>query len=103
MKKVLLIFIINSILILAKPELKFEIVEKNNENIKVMIVKGGKQEKNKETTQILVENDTSIYVIKYGDTLSSIAKKFNVSLDSLVRKNRIKNKNLIKVNQKIII
>ena len=103
MKKIFLIFIINSVLILAKPELKFEIVEKNNENIKIMIVNGKKQRKNKETTQILVENDASIYVIKYGDTLSSIAKKFNVSIDSLVRKNRLKNKNLIRVNQKIII
>ena len=103
MKKIFLIFIINSVLILAKPELKFEIVEKNNENIKIMIVNGKKQRKNKETTQILVENDASIYVIKYGDTLSSIAKKFNVSIYSLVRKNRLKNKNLIRVNQKIII
>ena len=34
-----------------------------------------------------------------GDTLWSIAKKFNTTVDELVRLNNIKNKNLIYVGQ----
>lgn len=39
------------------------------------------------------------YTVKSGDTLSAIAKKYNTTVDSLVKKNNIKNKNLIKVGQ----
>lgn len=38
------------------------------------------------------------YTVKEGDTLSSIAKKYNVDVDTLAKKN-----NLIKVGQKLII
>ena len=42
-----------------------------------------------------------IYTVKKGDTLTYIANKFGTSVDSLVKKNGIKNKNLIYVGQKI--
>lgn len=39
------------------------------------------------------------YVVKAGDNLTKIAKQFNTSVDSLVAKNNIKNKNLIYAGQ----
>jgi peptidoglycan endopeptidase LytE len=45
------------------------------------------------------------YVIKAGDTLSRIAREFNVTLDALLEanKDRISNPNRIKVGDEIII
>lgn len=100
MKKILLIFILNSAFILAKQDLKFEIKEKNNENIKILIVKDGKQ---KQTEKPSVKNIENIYIVKSGDTLSLIAKKFNLSVDYLAKINNIRNKNLIVTNQKLIL
>lgn len=42
-----------------------------------------------------------IYIVKKGDTLSGIAKKYNTTVEKLVKLNNIKNKNLIQVDQKI--
>ena len=42
-----------------------------------------------------------VYTVKKGDTLTYIANKFGTSVDALVKKNGIKNKNLIYVGQKI--
>ena len=42
-----------------------------------------------------------IYTVKKGDTLTYIANKFGTSVDALVKKNGIKNKNLIYAGQKI--
>lgn len=39
------------------------------------------------------------YTVKNGDTLSGIAKKYKTTVDALVKKNNIKNKNLIYVGQ----
>lgn len=47
--------------------------------------------------------DTNVYVVKKGDTLSAIAKKYNVSVDDIISTNNIANKNVIYVGQKIII
>ena len=41
------------------------------------------------------------YIVKKGDTLSAIAKKYNTSVDNLVKLNNIKNKNIISINQKL--
>ena len=43
------------------------------------------------------------YKVKSGDTLSEIAKKYNTTVDSLVKKNNIKDKNLIYVGQTLIV
>lgn len=41
------------------------------------------------------------YIVKSGDTLSGIAKKYNTTVDQLVKWNNIKNKNLIYVGQRL--
>lgn len=44
-----------------------------------------------------------IYTVKSGDTLSSIAKKYNTTYQKIANDNHIKNPNLILPNQKLII
>ena len=51
----------------------------------------------------LMSNDTVPYTVKSGDTLWAIAKKYGTTVNSLVKKNNIKNPNLIYVGQKLII
>ncbi|MCI9016725.1 MAG: LysM peptidoglycan-binding domain-containing protein [Clostridia bacterium] len=48
-------------------------------------------------------NDLKIYIVKRGDTLSKIAKKYKTTVNELVRLNNIKNPNLIYIGQKLII
>lgn len=43
------------------------------------------------------------YIVKSGDTLSGIAKRFNVTVAELVSANGIKNPNLIRVGQVLMI
>ena len=42
-----------------------------------------------------------VYVVQAGDTLSKIAKSYKTTVDELVKKNNIKNKNSIKIGQEI--
>ena len=41
------------------------------------------------------------YVVKKGDTLTKIANKFNTTVEKLVKLNKIKDKNKLKVGQKL--
>lgn len=43
------------------------------------------------------------YIVAKGDTLSSIAKRYNTTVDAIVKANGIPNKNLIYVGQELII
>lgn len=43
------------------------------------------------------------YIVKQNDTLSKIAKQYGVTIDDLVSANNIKNKNLIRVGQNLVI
>ena len=45
----------------------------------------------------------TVYVVKRGDTLSGIAKKYGTTVNALAKKNGIKNANLIYAGQKIVI
>ena len=47
-------------------------------------------------------NSVSTYIVKKGDSLYSIAKKYNTTVDSLKKKNNLKTNNL-SIGQKIII
>lgn len=44
---------------------------------------------------------SNVYVVKRGDNLTKIARKYGVSVDELATLNNIKNKNLIQVGQKL--
>lgn len=59
----------------------------------------------KKVNELMTNNSTSTvtYTVKAGDTLTAIAKKYGTSVDSLVKKNKIKNPNLIYIGQKLII
>lgn len=43
------------------------------------------------------------YIVKKGDTLTHLAKKFGTTVDMLVKINNIEDKNLIKIGQKLLI
>ena len=43
------------------------------------------------------------YIVVKGDTLSKIAKRYNTTVDALVKANNIKNKNIIHVGQELVI
>jgi N-acetylmuramoyl-L-alanine amidase CwlA len=47
--------------------------------------------------------ETITYRVRFGDSLSKIAKKYNTTVEKLVKDNKIRNKHLIFVGQKLII
>ena len=47
--------------------------------------------------------DHIVYTVASGDVLSGIAPRFGVTVDQIVAWNHIKDKNVISVNQKLII
>lgn len=57
--------------------------------------------KSKETKPASTTSSDIIYIVKKGDTLSGIAKKYNTTYQSLAKYNNIKNPNLIFIGQKI--
>lgn len=46
-------------------------------------------------------NDEEYYIVKYGDTLWGISRRFNTTVDKLVALNNIANRNLIYAGQKL--
>lgn len=56
--------------------------------------------------EILLSKDVSqetIYIVKSGDTLSTIAQKYNTTYQKIAKDNNISNPNLIYPNQKLVI
>ena len=51
---------------------------------------------------IIQSNAQNYYIVKKGDSLYSIAKKYNTTIDKIKNKNNLKN-NLLTIGQKIII
>lgn len=62
---------------------------------------GGKQEQ--PTTGEPPKQETVKYKVKKGDTLSKIAAQYGTTVDQIVKDNKIKNPNFIKVGQELII
>ena len=54
-------------------------------------------------TNVSQETNETIYIVKSGDCLCNIAKKFNTTVNKIARDNGITNVNLIYVGQKLII
>ena len=50
-----------------------------------------------------IQNSEEIYIVKQGDTLSSIAKKYNTTYQELATYNNIANPDFIQIGQKILI
>lgn len=48
-------------------------------------------------------SNENYYIVQKGDTLSEIALKYHTTVEELVKLNNIKNKNLIRVGQKILL
>ena len=46
-------------------------------------------------------DDEEYYIVKYGDTLWAISRRFTTTVDKLVELNNIANRNLINVGQKL--
>ena len=54
-------------------------------------------------TDSLVDNNIITYTVVKGDNLTKIAKRYNTTVEELVKLNNIKDKNLIYVGQQLII
>lgn len=73
-----------------------------NGNVDMNSMKKNIIQKNNKGTQPQKDSPKEIvYTVKTGDTLSAIAKKYNTTVSSIVKKNNIKNPNLIYPGQKI--
>ena len=53
------------------------------------------------TSTLIQDNNYIIYTVVKGDTLWSIARRYNTTVEELVRLNNIKNKDLIYIGQKL--
>lgn len=53
--------------------------------------------------ELTASEQSKVYAVKSGDTLSEIAQDFGVTVDAIVKQNNIKDKGLIYVDQEIVI
>ena len=60
-------------------------------------------QKLKINTNVSQGTNKTTYIVKSGDTLSSIAKKYNTTYQKIARDNNLQNPNLIYPNQKLVI
>ena len=75
---------------------------KNINNISSNVLSIGQVLKVKKTQGSSEEADLNTYIIKSGDTLYSIASKYNISVDNLKKANNLAS-NILQVGQKLII
>lgn len=50
-----------------------------------------------------ITKEERTYIVKYGDTLTKIAKLYGTTITKLVKDNNISNANKIRVGQKLVI
>ncbi|WP_300341565.1 LysM domain-containing protein [Fusobacterium sp.] len=96
MKKIALLFMIVSSLLFAQEKLRFEVAEKSKNEIKILIKKDKNRIQNNRKTK-------EVYIVKKGDTLEKISKKYNIPAEQILQTNKIKDKRLLKTNQRLII
>lgn len=94
-KKIALGIIFLNIVAFARENLKFDIENASN-IIKISVKKDIKNIEN-------IENCFIEYKVKFGDTLSQLAKRYNTTVKKIANDNNIKNINLILVNQNLFI
>ena len=71
--------------------------------LKVPLGKGSVSTKTMASIPTSDKIDYQVHYVRRGETLSVIARKYNVSLTKLVQANRIKNQNRLSVGQKLVI
>lgn len=71
--------------------------------LKVPLGKGSVSIKDMASIPTSDKIDYQVHYVRRGETLSVIARKYNVSLTKLVQANRIKNRNRLSVGQKLVI
>lgn len=118
MSKKIIIILFSLITIISyskeKEKLKFDISE-NTLNFKMQSEVKEFREKNQAAIAVYIMKrnkkcideqsffSKNTYKVVYGDTLSAIAKRYDTSVTKLVEINKIKNKDLIYVGDKLII
>ena len=87
----------------ATGEVELLLDTKTNRNVNMNIIDN--VELSSDLTELNDEDYDSLilYIVKPGDSLWKIAKRFNSTVDELCRMNGIENENLITVGQKIYI
>lgn len=80
-----------------------ELAKYNNISNPNLIIVGQKIKIPKKNSTPSNDKKEVIYVVKKGDTLTAIAKKYNTTINKIAKDNNIKNKNLILVGQKLVI
>ncbi len=68
-----------------------------------LIFPGDKLSYQSSSREVAKAATTGNYTVSFGDTLSSIAKKFGTTVDTLVSLNKITNPNIIRVGQNLIV
>lgn len=77
-------------------------VAKKTRNTKNVVGYGVPEYKTEDEAEVIVIGNI-VHVVRSGETLSKIAERYGRNVDELASKNGIKNKNLIRVGQKITI
>lgn len=77
-----------------------ELLRWNKSNGKVL---AGLAKRRAEERKLFLTKVAEYYIVKAGDTLSGIAKRYNTTYQVLARSNNISNPNTIYIGQKIII
>lgn len=55
------------------------------------------------TSETIIKTEPAIHIVQKGESLWVIAQKYGLTVSALAETNTIKNKNLIKINQELII
>jgi len=89
----------------TKPLVKdIEVVEKEISELERKIQETAKRDlENKKAERNSKTMQDDYYHVKYGDTLNQLSKRYQVSLSSLIQANGISDKDVIEINQKLII